>query len=173
MPGGTSARPQRSSTRRPCRPPTPCRGLVAGGTAGNRTNGVKRHIAVDVCGLGLAVVVTAAWIQDRDAAHRLLAALRGSFSGIPANLGRRWLPRAAAGLGERCTRPFGSVDHQTAPRQHRIPRAAPSLGGGAHVRLDHQAPSLRACLRDPTRPPRGRHPHRHDPGLMTRRLART
>lgn len=45
-----------------------------------RTNGVKRHIAVDVNGLLLAVVVTAASIQDRDAAHRLLAALRGRFS---------------------------------------------------------------------------------------------
>ena len=33
-------------------------------------------------GLLLAVVVTAASIQDRDAAHRLLAALRGSFSTI-------------------------------------------------------------------------------------------
>jgi hypothetical protein len=46
------------------------------------TNGVKRHIAVDVNGLLLAVVVTAASIQDRDAAHRLLAALRGRFSTI-------------------------------------------------------------------------------------------
>ncbi|HZE16805.1 MAG TPA: transposase, partial [Mycobacterium sp.] len=36
--------------------------------------GVKRHIAVEVNGLLLAVVVTAASIQDRDAAHRLLAA---------------------------------------------------------------------------------------------------
>ena len=34
-----------------------------------RDNGVKRHIAVDVNGLLLAVVVTAASIQDRDAAH--------------------------------------------------------------------------------------------------------
>ena len=49
---------------------------------GKRTNGVKRHIAVDVNGLLLAVVVTAASIQDRDAAHRLLAALRGRFSTI-------------------------------------------------------------------------------------------
>ena len=49
-----------------------------GWDGGKRTNGVKRHIAVDVNGLLLAVVVTAASIQDRDAAHRLLAALRGS-----------------------------------------------------------------------------------------------
>ena len=53
-----------------------------GWDGGKRTNGVKRHIAVDVTGLLLAVVVTAASIQDRDAAHRLLAALRGSFSTI-------------------------------------------------------------------------------------------
>ncbi|CAG7579900.1 IS5 family transposase [Rhodococcus opacus] len=47
-----------------------------------RTTGVKRHIAVDVTGLLLGVVVTAASIQDRDAGHRLLAILRGTFSTI-------------------------------------------------------------------------------------------
>jgi len=54
----------------------------SGWDGAKRTSGVKRHIAVDVCGLLLAVVVTAASIQDRDAAHRLLAALRASFSSI-------------------------------------------------------------------------------------------
>ncbi|QXC46255.1 IS5 family transposase [Rhodococcus qingshengii] len=53
-----------------------------GWDSGKKTNGVKRHIAVDVNGLLLAVVVTAASIQDRDAAHRLLVALRGRFSTI-------------------------------------------------------------------------------------------
>ncbi len=53
-----------------------------GGDGGKKTNGVKRHLAGEVNGLLLAVVVTAASIQDRDAAHRLLAALRGSFSTI-------------------------------------------------------------------------------------------
>jgi transposase len=53
-----------------------------GWDGGKRTNGVKRHLAVDVNGLLLTVVVTAASIPDRDAAHRLLAALRGSFSTI-------------------------------------------------------------------------------------------
>ena len=54
-----------------------------GWDGGNSTNGVKRHLAVDANGLLLAVVVvTAASIPDRDAAHRLLAALRGSFSTI-------------------------------------------------------------------------------------------
>lgn len=43
---------------------------------------MKRHIAVDVTGLLLTVVVTAASIQDRAAGHRLLAMLRGTFSTI-------------------------------------------------------------------------------------------
>src|SRR4030081_850497 len=44
--------------------------------------GRKRHIAVDTLGLLLAVVVTGAHIQDRDGAHRLLAALRARFSTV-------------------------------------------------------------------------------------------
>jgi len=35
-------------------------------------NGRKRHIAVDAAGLVLAVVITAASVQDRDAARPLL-----------------------------------------------------------------------------------------------------
>ncbi|WP_226435606.1 IS5 family transposase [Rhodococcus yananensis] len=50
--------------------------------AGKKTNGRKRHLAVDTNGLLLAVVVTAAGIQDRDGAHRLLAVLRDRFSTI-------------------------------------------------------------------------------------------
>lgn len=49
---------------------------------GKRTNGRKRHIAVDTGGLLLAVVVTMAGIQDRDAAFRLLTSLRTAFSTI-------------------------------------------------------------------------------------------
>ena len=50
--------------------------------AGKKVNGRKRHIAVDTGGLLLAVVVTIAGIQDRDGAHRLLAALRAKFSTV-------------------------------------------------------------------------------------------
>lgn len=50
--------------------------------AGKRVNGRKRHIAVDTSGLLLAIVVTMAGIQDRDAAHRLLAQLHQRFSTI-------------------------------------------------------------------------------------------
>ena len=49
---------------------------------GKKINGRKRHIAVDCCGLLLAVVVTAASVQDRDGACPLLALLRERFSTI-------------------------------------------------------------------------------------------
>jgi transposase len=49
---------------------------------GKKINGRKRHIAVDTGGLLLAVVVTIAAIQDRDAAFRLLTQLRSRFSTI-------------------------------------------------------------------------------------------
>lgn len=54
----------------------------AGYDAGKKTKGRKRHIATDTLGLLLAVVVTAANIQDRDGAHRLLVALRARFSTV-------------------------------------------------------------------------------------------
>ncbi len=57
-------------------------GPSAGYDAGKKTKGRKRHIAVDTMGLLLAVVVTAASIQDRDGAHRLLVALRARVSTI-------------------------------------------------------------------------------------------
>jgi transposase len=50
--------------------------------AGKKINGRKRHIVVDSLGLLLVVVVTAASMQDRDAAFRLLAAVRERFSTI-------------------------------------------------------------------------------------------
>lgn len=53
-----------------------------GRDGGKKTNGRKHHITVDVNGLLLAVVVTAASIQDRDATFRLLSRLRDTFSTI-------------------------------------------------------------------------------------------
>jgi transposase len=45
-------------------------------------NGRKRHVVVDLLGLLLAVIVTAASVQDRDVACRLLTVLRERFSTI-------------------------------------------------------------------------------------------
>ena len=50
--------------------------------AGKKINGTKRHIAVDTGGLLLAILVTAASVQDRDAARPLLWNLRRAFPTI-------------------------------------------------------------------------------------------
>lgn len=50
---------------------------VRGFDGGKLTTGRKRHILVDTCGFLLAVVVTAAWVQDRDGVRLLLAHLAG------------------------------------------------------------------------------------------------
>jgi transposase len=50
--------------------------------AGKKINGRKRHIAVDVTGLLLVIVVTAASVQDRDGARALLWRLRAAFRTI-------------------------------------------------------------------------------------------
>ena len=50
--------------------------------AGKKINGTKRHIAVDALGLLLTVLVTAASVQDRDAAKPLLWNLRKAFPSV-------------------------------------------------------------------------------------------
>ena len=47
--------------------------------AGKKINGRKRHIAVDVTGLLLVIVITAASVQDRDGARALLWRLRACY----------------------------------------------------------------------------------------------
>ena len=146
--------PRRSSTRNGTRRrhrPRSSRGW----DGAKRTNGVKRHLAVDVNGLLLAVVVTAASIQDRN------PLLHGSFSTIRAGLGRRAVTRTVAHLGERRSHPH-YADHQTHPRRHWFPPPAPHLGGREKFRVDQQAPPLRARLRNQTRPPPSHGPPRHD-----------
>ena len=50
--------------------------------AGKKVEGRKRHLAVDVMGLILAVAVTAASVQDRDGARPLLWRLAASFRAV-------------------------------------------------------------------------------------------
>jgi transposase len=50
--------------------------------AGKKINGTKRHLAVDTASLLLTVLVTAASVQDRDAARPLLWNLRRTFPSI-------------------------------------------------------------------------------------------
>ena len=64
-----------------------------------KVNGRKRHIAVDAMGLLLEVLITAASVQDRDAARPLLWNLRQGVPRDQAHLGRRHLRRQARHLG--------------------------------------------------------------------------
>jgi len=50
--------------------------------AGKKINGRKRHIAVDTIGLLLTVLITAASVQDHDAARALLWNLRKAFPAV-------------------------------------------------------------------------------------------
>jgi len=54
----------------------------SGFDGGKKIKGRKRHVAVDSNGWLLAVLVTAASVQDRDGGHRLVALLRERFSTI-------------------------------------------------------------------------------------------
>jgi len=54
-------------------------GVSRGYDAHKRCLGRKRHILVDTLGLLLAVLVTSAHIQDRDAARELLSSFYGAF----------------------------------------------------------------------------------------------
>jgi len=120
-------------------------GLTRGYDAGKKINGRKRHIAVDTGGLLLAVVVTIAGIQDRDAAHRLLTVLRGRFSTI----GLVWADGGYTGrlviLGAQDPGPHRGSG-QTHRRRQGLQGPAAPLGRGAHLRLDQQVPTLRAGL---------------------------
>jgi putative transposase len=80
-----SAPPWRAANRQPTAgggrlPDRPRRGdrrtRQPGYDAGKKINGRKRHIAVDTCGLLLAILVTGANVQDRDAARPLLGPTR-------------------------------------------------------------------------------------------------
>lgn len=55
---------------------------TSGWDGGKRVGGRKRHVVVDCLGLVLAVLVTAASVQDRDAAVPLLARLRSLYFSI-------------------------------------------------------------------------------------------
>lgn len=141
-----------------------------GWDGGKKTNGRKRHIAVDVNGLLLAVVGTAASIQDRDAAFRLLARLREAFSMI----------RLVWADGGYPGRLIGWANRVVALRIHIIKRIPGSAGFHVRPRVWCVERTFawinkyRRCVRDyETRP------DHHEAmvhiamiSLMTRRLAR-
>ena len=135
-----------------------------------KVNGRKRHIAVDTAGLLLAIVVTAACVQDRDAARPLLWNLRRA-SRRPPGLGRRRLRRQAGHLGHRpaCRSPWRSSANATPHPSRSCPAAGSSNAPFAWISTH------RRCARDYERLPAS-----HEAmvlwamiALMTQRLAHT
>jgi Transposase DDE domain len=137
--------------------------------------GRKRNIATDCLGLLLVVIVTAANVQDRDAAHRLLALLRERFSTISlvwadgGYAGRlvTWAKdvlNLAVAIVKRPTRPPGSSCYPAdgswsgrlagpppAPGQRlRTPTSTPRGHGVVGRRGHHDPPTDPRACRNPT-----------------------
>ena len=166
-----------------------------GWDGGQRPNGLKSDITADGFRAAVGMVVTArvgslsaageafSWcnIQDRDAAHRLLAAPRGSFSSIRLV----WANGRATRRGCAATPPRGP----TAPRS-RTPWTRARTPSAAAARRFHRAPRIeshlesfgdstfRVCCHDPPHCraaaaavpalPTARWPHRAAAGLGER-----
>jgi transposase len=101
---------------------------------GKRVGGRKRHVIVDCLGLVLAVLVTTASAQDRDAAVPLLAQLRERYFSNPPRLGGRRPRRQPGGLRPRKApaHPRHRPPHR---RHHRVRGAAKTVGGGENAEL--------------------------------------
>ena len=120
---------------------------TSGGEQRGRDNaknvdGRKRHIVVDSMGLLLAVLVTAADVDDAKAAAELFARLEGQpMSKVRADVRRLEVPQLHAlrvGRGERAVGP----GHRAPPRGVRgLGEAADPLDGGADVRLAGPVPA--------------------------------
>jgi transposase len=78
LPDPTAAIVDSQSVRAAVNIPRP----TSGWDGGKKVGGRKRHLVVDCLGLVLAVAVTAASVQDRDAAVPLLQRLRGQYFSI-------------------------------------------------------------------------------------------
>ena len=111
--------------------------------AGKKVAGRKRHIAVDTIGLLLTVLVTAASVQDRDAAKPLLWNLRKAFPSVRlawagggyAGKLVSWAKTALRLTVEIVRRPDDLHTFQVLPRRWVVERT-----------LDHPAPQDRAGL---------------------------
>ena len=143
-PDEADARPRRSSTRIPARRRHGAP-IQSRWDCGKRTNGRTRHLAAGATGLLRAGVVTAASIEDREAAFRLLARLRDTFSTIRLVWADGGYPRRLIGWANQVVALRIQIIKRI-PGQHRIPRAAPGLVCGADLRLDQQASPLRPRL---------------------------
>jgi len=135
---------------------TPESGARAGYDGAKRKKGSKLHLAVDTLGHWLALHVTPADADDRAEVGRIAKAVQAATQ---SNVEIAFVdqgytgetPRAAAAEHGRRT-----LRRQTARGQARLHSPAPTMGGGAFLRLDHAVSKtgqrLRALRRHARRP---------------------
>jgi putative transposase len=142
---------------------TPDQAGERGYDAGKKIKGRKRHLAVDVSGLILALVITSAAVQDRDAAKTLIQPLLGLFGRLQiiwadgGYLGAlvQWVKRLRPfgklhlDIVRRCDR---SAGFKVLPKRWIIERTfgwlvkSRRLGRDYEVRLDHSEAMIRICM---------------------------
>ncbi len=133
--------------------------------AGKKINGTKRHIAVDTLGLLLTVLVTAASVQDRDAAKPLLWNLKKAFPSVSLT----WAGGGYAGklVTWAAIRLKLTLEIVKRPDDLHTFKVLPPAGWSGDPGVDHVPPAHRPRLRTARRPPRDLHllghDHRHDP----------
>ena len=142
---------------------TPDQAGARGYDAGKKIKGRKRHLAVDTLGLVLAMMITSAAIQDRDAAPTLIGALVDMFGRLQII----WADGGYLGALVRWVkelRPFGKLrleivrrcDHargfKILPKRWIIERTFGWLNKSRRlcrdyeVRLDHSEAMIRICM---------------------------
>jgi hypothetical protein len=117
-----------------------------------KIDGIKRHVVVDTLGLLVAVLVTAASVQDRAAVPRLLGRARYRCPGARPSVRRPGLHRQRR-AGREQEPAVHDPDRRRDQSQGRLYHPASSPGRRADIRLDAPLPTPHPPVRaDPTCP---------------------
>jgi len=116
-------------------------------TRGKKITGRKRHALVDLSGLLLAVVVTAARVQDRDAAKAVLLNVRGLLPRLRVTFADGgyagqligWVKRRRGWLLQTVLRPVGAVGFVILPKRWVVERTFGWLSKYRRLVKDYEA----------------------------------
>jgi len=116
-------------------------------TRGKKITGRKRHALVDLSGLLLAVVVTAARVQDRDGAKAVLLNVRGLLPRLRVTFADGgyagqligWVKRRRGWLLQTVLRPVGAVGFVILPKRWVVERTFGWLSKYRRLVKDYEA----------------------------------
>jgi len=116
-------------------------------TRGKKITGRKRHALVDLSGLLLAVVVTAARVQDRDGAKAVLLNVRGLLPRLRVTFADGgyagqligWVKRRCGWLLQTVLRPVGAVGFVILPKRWVVERTFGWLSKYRRLVKDYEA----------------------------------